>query len=548
MAGIALAVSALRLPAAEGPEAPPDVFSAARARQFLDRIARQPHPVGSDEHEYVREQLLGELARLGLASEQQEGRVDEVPLTNLIVRIPGTSSTGTVLCSAHYDSVPTGPGAGDDGAGVVCWLEALRALRARGWQPRNDVLFLLSDGEELGLEGAKLFAATHPAMNGVSVVLNLEAIGNGGPAVLFQLGPRNGARVREFARAVSAPTGSSLADSVYRRMPNDTDLTVFLRRGIGGFNLALTYGSPAYHAPHDTPGNLDPRSLQHMGECALELLEHVSALDLREGLDAGDVTFFDLLGRELVIYPRWLDLLPATLGVLLALLVGRRARVGWREARGLPLEHVVTAGVRALFLASLVWLLDSLAALFTPRLAWVAGNTTSGALLFAGLVMTVAALETLCAEEREELTVQGTLGALVAWCPAAVLALVYFPGAAFVVAWPPVLAALGLLTVRARSRLLAAAALLLGLTATLLVALPILHMLVQLFQRRLTGVSLAVGFVLASGAALFGPHFRALRRGAPWAGPVLFALGVLALLAAVFVARVLVWRHGSLPL
>ena len=547
LTGIVLAVAGRRLPAAEGLDAPPDVFSAGRARRILDGIAREPHPVGSGEHECVRERIVQALVDLGLSGEQQMGRSGWTPLTNLLARIPGRDSTGSVLCLAHYDSVPTGPGAGDDGVGVVSWIEAVRALRARGWQPRNDVLLLFTDGEELGLKGARLFVATEPIAESVAVVINLEAIGNGGPAVLFELGPRNGARVREFARAVASPTGTSLADSVYRRMPNDTDLTVFLRRGIGGFNLALTCGSPAYHAPHDTPENLDPRSLQHMGECAMALLEGVGELDLDEDLDAGDVTFFDLLGRGLVVYPRGLDLLPVALGVSLALLLRKRARLGWLETRSLLFEHVLTAGVRASFLAACVWFIDSLVALFTERLPWVAGNTTSGALLFTGLVLMVAALETQCAEERGELTLQSTLGAQVAWSSSAILALVFFPGATFIVAWPLVLDALGLLVAsRGKSRVLTALALLLGLATTLLVALPILHLLMQLFQRRLTGVSLAAGFVLASGVALFAPHLRVLRRGAPWAGPVLFALGVLALLSAVFVARVLAWRHGSL--
>ena len=547
LAGIVLAVTGRRLPAAAGLDAPPELFSAARARRVLDGIARSPHPVGSGEHECVRERLVEEITSLGLACQEQTGMVGGTPLTNLVARIPGTASTGTVLCLAHYDSVPTGPGAGDDGVGVVAWLEALRTLGARGWLPRNDVLLLLSDGEELGLKGADLFASTEPVVEDVEVVLNLEAIGNGGPAVLFELGPQNGARVREFARAVRAPTGTSLGDSVYRRMPNDTDLTVFLQRGIGGFNLALTCGSPAYHAPHDTPANLDPRSLQHMGECALTLLERVGDLDLDRELDGSDVTFFDLLGRWIVVYPRALDVLATGAGAVLLLFARRRAQLGWHETPGLAVAHGIAVAVPAVFLAGSFGLMDVLGALATPRLAWIPGNTSTGALLFAGLVLAVAGLEVSRPDEPEESTARRALGALVAWSTAALLALALFPGATFVLVWPLVLAAIGLLAWRSgKSRFLVAAALVLGLGATLLVALPILHLLVQLFQRRPMAVALVAGLALASGAALFAPHFRALRRGAAWAGPVLFALGLSALLAAVFVARALGWRQGAL--
>src|SRR5262245_10585191 len=156
LVGTALSVFGRRLPEAAGLDAPTESFSAARAGLLLEHIARLPHPVGSGEHACVRERVIEAIVQLGLTCVAQSGRTDGIPLTNVTARIPGIAPTGTVLCLAHYDSVPTGPGAGDDGVGVVSWLEALRALRARGWQPRNDVLFLFSDGEELGLKGALL--------------------------------------------------------------------------------------------------------------------------------------------------------------------------------------------------------------------------------------------------------------------------------------------------------------------------------------------------------------------------------------------------------
>src|SRR6185503_8183486 len=142
VAAVAAAVAGRHMPAALEASAPDELFSAGRARRLLDTVARARHPVGSDEHECVREFLVQELGRIGLV-EEQRGRVDGHPLTNLLVSIPGFASTGTVLCLAHYDTKqydtkPTGPGAGDDGVGVVAWLEALRALRARGWRPAND--------------------------------------------------------------------------------------------------------------------------------------------------------------------------------------------------------------------------------------------------------------------------------------------------------------------------------------------------------------------------------------------------------------------------
>jgi len=84
-----------------------------------------------------------------------------------------------VLLVAHYDSVPTGPGANDDGVGVATLLETARALTASA-PLQNDVIFLFTDSEETGLLGAQAFVTEHLWAKEVEVVLNFEGRGNGG--------------------------------------------------------------------------------------------------------------------------------------------------------------------------------------------------------------------------------------------------------------------------------------------------------------------------------------------------------------------------------
>lgn len=545
LAGLAATLFGRRLPAPLGLAAAPERFSAGRAHALVAEIARAPHPVGSPEHERVRALVLARLAALGFAAEEQHGSARGRALTNLVLHVPGSAPTGTLLCLAHYDSVPTGPGAGDDSVGVAAWLEAFRALQARGWRPRNDVLLVLTDGEELGLLGARLFTE-HPRAQDVACVVNLEAIGNAGPAVLFQLGRENGACVRAFAQAVTAPTGTSLGDAVYRRMPNDTDLTVFLQRGVAGFNLALTTGSPAYHAPHDTPANLDPRSLQHLGECALALAEHLGAADLT-ALRAPDETFFDLLGYGLVRYSKAWDGLLALLASALALLACGQARAKGRELLELALRHAGEVALVAGGTGLCFWLLDSGVALVAPAPDWVPGNTTSGALLFAGVLLLAAGAELVLAGTRTGAhpARPGTLALL--WSGAALAALRWLPGAGFVFAWPAILAAIGMLATSGRPRArLGAALLALGFAGALVLGLPILHLLLQLFLRAPLAAVLLTSAWLASSAGLFTLVFQRIQRALPWARATLLAAGALALLASVLVARVLAWRQGAL--
>ena len=543
--GLGAALGGRRLPEPQPADAAPELVSAGRMRAVLDELAAEPHPVGSAAHELVRERLLERLRSLGHEPEEQRGERRQRELVNVLVRVPGTDPTGTLLCLAHYDSVPTGPGAGDDGVGTASWLEVLRALGAAGWRPRNDVVFLWSDGEELGLLGADLFAEEHPLAAGVRAVVNLEAIGNGGPAVLFELGPGNGARVRAYAAAVAAPTGTSLADAVYRRMPNDTDLTIFLRRGVGGFNLAITSGSSAYHAPHDSPANLDPRSQQHMAESALALAEHLGAADLGALDGAGDATFFDLLGRGLVVYPRAWD------AAVLALALAGVARLLLRAQEGrasllLALARFPAACLATAFGAlALWWLLDRIGALLGPEQDWVTGNTTSATLLLAGSSLGVVGLELRRAAGRtfDEARARA---ALFWFALAAVGALFFLRGASFAFSWPLALAAAGALAFGARQRAPVRTALLLALplAAALVLDLPILHLLVQLFQRSPGRAVLAATLALAVTAGLFAPHWwlGARVRGL---APLCLALGALALAGSVVVARLLVWRQGA---
>lgn len=541
-----LALFGRALPEALPADAPAEDFAAGRALRRLARLAARPHPVGSEAHGCVREELVQELRALGLEPEEREGSLTGVPLTNLLVELPGLEPTGLVLCVAHYDSVKTGPGAGDDGLGVASWLESLRALRAGGWQPRNDVALLLTDGEELGLLGAWLFARDEAFLKRVSAVINLEAIGNGGPAVLFQLGPRNGERVRLFGRAVAMPTGTSLADAVYRRMRNDTDLSVFLRHGIPGFNLAVASGSAAYHAPHDTPANLDPRSLQHMGECALALLESLAGADL-SALDGADVTFFDALGRGLIVWPRGWD--PALVGlgwilVALVALVARRARARPRvlaeELAVYPLECAL-AGC----LVFATWfLIDRGLALVTPRPDWIPGNTSAGALVFVAATCGTAAL--IARRARREVGRQGErqLAGLLWLALASLYALLALRGATFVLALPLVLAALSQLLEGWRGAL--ATLVRAGLFAlALLIGLPIAASLLQLFQRAPGPCLAATSAGLAFFAVPFLPQLLRMERASPWTTRGLLGLALACLLLAGGVARVLAWRQGA---
>ncbi len=456
---VTLSVRAQRPPAALGPDAPASAFSAARAIEHLGWLARAPRPVGSDALALARDRLLAELEALGLQTEVQATTAigtlypGTALVENVLGRWNGVASTGAILLVAHYDSVPSGPGAADDGAAVVAVLETLRALSA-GSRLANDVLVLFSDAEEVGLLGAQAFAAQHPWMDEVALVINLEARGTSGPSVLVQTSAGNRALIETFARVDPYPSASSLAAALYELLPNDTDYSVFARRGLPGYNFAFIRDAVDYHTVRDDPQRLDPASLQHHGEHLLALTRAYGQADLSLPLAGGsDVVYFDVLRRWLVAYPvRWA--MPLALFTLLALAFVIRGARG----RGLVRASGVLVGVLVAVAAAAG--AGAVSAAVLPVLTWVqpAYATTLLAAVYhaqvtvAAFVLLSAAVVTLVsAFARRWWTVtELTLGAGLLWGLVAVAVSAYLPLGSYLFTWPTLTTTLALAWLLAR--------------------------------------------------------------------------------------------------
>uniref|UniRef100_Q01VK7 Peptidase M28 n=1 Tax=Solibacter usitatus (strain Ellin6076) TaxID=234267 RepID=Q01VK7_SOLUE len=312
--------------------APPREFSAARAMAHVRAIAQRPHPLKSADHARVRTYIAGQFEELGTPAGLQimpvTFRGDTIVLQNLVARLAGSGSTRPIMLAAHYDSTRHGPGAGDDAHGVAVLLETLRALRA-GPPLRNDVIFLVTDGEEAGLLGASAFAKEHPWRQEPGVVLNFEARGTGGQATMFETSAGNEWLIRNLQAAAPWANATSFAYEVYRRMPNDTDLTVFKRAGLAGLNFAFIEHPEWYHHSQDDPEHLDLRSVQEQGDYALSLARQFGGVDLRRAA-SGDAVYFPTRLTGLIVYSGWW-VLPLALMTVLALVLA--VLVGWRRGK-----------------------------------------------------------------------------------------------------------------------------------------------------------------------------------------------------------------------
>ncbi|QJB68888.1 M28 family peptidase [Parasphingorhabdus halotolerans] len=340
-------------------------FSITRATATVAAITKAPHLAGSPEHGRVRDYLVGRLESLGLETQVQsevgvrqstrfEKAIAVSPVDNIIAVLPGRDRTKpAVAVMAHYDSVHFSPGASDDASGTAAVVETARLLSA-GQKPARDVIFLITDAEELGLIGAQSFFESHPLAKRIGIVVNGEARGSRGWANMFQTSTGNAALVRLWADNAVAPSGNSMASAIYRLLPNDTDLSVSLDAGKAGINAAFINSQFDYHAPQDNADNLSPATLQHLGDFMHTTTRAMAMAETLPSRD-DDSAYFDIFGKVMVQYPiawGWALLVIAALGLWrMQAGVARQTSEGvngWKQSlggAGIVLLLTVVAGI-----------------------------------------------------------------------------------------------------------------------------------------------------------------------------------------------------------
>jgi len=363
---VGMAFYCLVPPAVVPDTTPAAEFSASRAFEHLKVIAREPHPTGSAANARVRDYLIQQLQRLELEPQVQRTGITSLldiypgpyaagTVENVMARLRGTASTGALLLMAHYDSVSTAPGATDDGSGVVTLLETLRALKT-GLPLQNDIIFLFTDGEELGEVGSQGFVSEHPWAKDVSIVWNLDSGGSCGAA---GIDISNGWALQEFKKVVPHPLTSSIGAELSKLgPPGGDDTLVFDRTKLTIADVSYGGCQFRYHTMKDDVENIDLRSVQHLGIYTLAVARDWGNSNLKKIPALPDSVFFVIPGR-IVSYPvalvRPLIALLIILFVIVLVLGFRRGRLS----------------LRPLALGTVLWLGSTLlCAALVPLLWW----------------------------------------------------------------------------------------------------------------------------------------------------------------------------------
>ncbi|HEU0273697.1 MAG TPA: M28 family peptidase [Candidatus Udaeobacter sp.] len=524
-----------RPPSAVPANAPENSFSAERAMKHVLAIAQRPHPIGSAEHDRVRDYLFAQLRMLGLQPEVQNATgvgtryADAGRVQNILARMPGKQSDGpALLLVAHYDSVEAGPGAADDAAGTGAILETIRALRAGGTLV-HDVIVVFTDGEEPGLLGAAAFVREHPWAKNAAMVLNFEARGTTGRSLMFETGPGNLDAVRVL-RTVPGVTAGSVFTTIYRTMPNDTDLSELALLSTPALNFAFGDGADRYHTSYDDVSHLNTGSLQHHGEQALALARAFANGPLPRPR-TGDAVFFELPAIGLIVYSEKWAMPLALVAAALTLVVIIRSRCeSARFGRDIVMGTAATLGAVILSVAA-AYLTGMIISFLHTQLPW-GGAPAWSPVYWAAIAMLSLAISTACyVAVRYRASVGGLhVGALLVWTLLSLSAAAVAPGSSYLFTWPALLVALaallanghGLLTAKGIAMCLAAL-----VTAALLI--PIGYLIGAVFL----GVTAAGGVVTAAIIALIAwllvPLVEALCDGARWSTPFICAAATIAL-------------------
>ena len=263
-------------------------FSAARAAKDIEVISKEHHSVAHPaERALVREYLIDRLEQLGadtvkcyqydsLVGPQNKHVVYTFDAVNVLAEFaPADVSDPTyLLMVAHYDSRYSQPmpkdtvwsyGAADDGYGVSVILETVsQALKYRqDWNQGVKVLF--TDAEEVGMMGMKaIWENDREVFDNVGFMINIEARGPWGPALLFETCPGNEKVLELYADAAEYPFTYSLTTVVYGFMPNFTDFTI-VKDEIPGMNFSTIADINHYHTDLDNFSNISEKSIQHYG-------------------------------------------------------------------------------------------------------------------------------------------------------------------------------------------------------------------------------------------------------------------------------------------
>ncbi|ORZ40045.1 hypothetical protein BCR44DRAFT_1496233 [Catenaria anguillulae PL171] len=286
-------------------------FSTSNALKHLTAITQSEHPLPSRANWAVRDYLIAQLNTLATSPKGRERKVEVINPTPWIsypqgdaLRILAPTASGGAV--AHYDSVPTSKGVGDDGLGISALLELARlALQA---EPLSySLVFNLNNGEELGLYGAHELVR-HPLWKDLAAFVNIDSVCPTGRPLLYRATSRE--MIELFSQHAPYPHASVLGQELMNAglIRSDTDFSVYWRAGVTGVDFAFYDRRWVYHTDLDNASLLQPESLSLLGHNVASLMHGINQTGIqyiRRTPEPRNVVYTDAVGRSMFVIPYW---------------------------------------------------------------------------------------------------------------------------------------------------------------------------------------------------------------------------------------------------
>ncbi|KFD58285.1 hypothetical protein M513_01048 [Trichuris suis] len=223
-------------------------------------------------------------------------------VTNIVVRLGISQEVrSALLLNCHFDSVPSSPGASDDGVSCSVLLEILRVLSSNDAGLPYDVVFLFNGAEENILPAAHGFITLHPLRYAIRSFINLEGAGAGGPL-------KSSWMLDLYLNKVPYPHTTVIGHELFQSgvLPAETDFRIFRDYGrLPGIDIAFVKNGYVYHNEFDRPEYITAGCIQRAGENVLAIVNAIMQSDCMRSHCAEDDkygVFFDMLGLFTVSY------------------------------------------------------------------------------------------------------------------------------------------------------------------------------------------------------------------------------------------------------
>jgi carboxypeptidase Q len=196
--------------------------------------------------------------------------MDSVLSYNVIGEIKGAEKPDEILLvGGHLDSWDTGPGAHDDGAGIVQSIEVIRLFKTLGIKPKRTIRAVAFMNEENGLRGGRKYAEL-AQLNNENHIAAMESDAGGSTPLGFGLDMVEEKRKKIQAwRNLFTPYGIWNFEQQY----GGADIGPLENQGVPVMGLAVD--SQRYfdyhHAPSDTFDKVNRRELE-LGAAAMASL------------------------------------------------------------------------------------------------------------------------------------------------------------------------------------------------------------------------------------------------------------------------------------